>query len=765
MSRKKKLTRVFVVLLILLSFAIQVIEPANVSIAKAASEYVPPKGSDKAVYQSGLDLSKKKGTYYTTEKETYIDTTRFVIYLDKGVEVPVNIIELLNSIMNAVEKETGYKFYVKHFMDREYWGMDDELGKYFSTANVLKKVNPNHEKIEIVVPNKNRIMHTYASGENGLFLSEQFLNQQNGTNYNIIMELLRIVWERNGSNLGYTLEDGFVEYYTELISKKYPSIKSTYDSTSRISDYENLISEDNMENLFTYSTIGVDKNKLGYRIICYIIEKYGKEKLLKLRNNVTDKIQAVVPIPMGIVVKEFKSELSKNFFVEFAKWHSKNLKRFGDKDMSIYGDWYYKDGSLYKYFGKDKNVVVPKSADNIDYYAFTANVTMETIELPSTLKYLPTFENCVNLKKINIPDSITVLSGYSFYGCSSLKEVIFPKKITEIGPNEFTDCTALTEINIPEGITTIGTAAFLGCTSLKKVTLPSTLKEMNQTVFYGCTSLESIVIPNGVEILSPAIFSGCTNLKSIKLPKNLKEIDFSVFWNCSSLKKIILPDELTKIGDSAFNFSGLTSIEIPGKVTEIGDFAFGSNKSLKKIYIPKSVKSIGENAFYNCVGFTIYGEKGSYAETYAKNHGYIFEVIKAAESNTKVYEETKTEKNQKELLIDELTELFNKYSTTLDGEKSEKYAYDLYEAYKKAGSELFINVLSQFDKKKISSVNGILKLLVSEAILTDSNKAIIGLSKVYNSLLKEKNLSGMKKYINYDLYTWVLYYKITLNIN
>ncbi len=623
-----KAIRVFVVLLILLSFAIQVIEPANLSIAKAATKYVPPKGSDKAVYQSGLDLSKKKGKYYTTEKETYIETTRFVLYLDEGIEVPVNIIDLLNKIMNAIEKETGYKFYVKHFLDIEYWGMDGELDGYFNTASELKKINSDHERIEIVVPNIGDGRQIYSSGGYGLFLTDQYLNQENGTSYNIIMELLRIVWGRNGSDFGATLEDGFVEYYTELISKEYPTIKSNYDAKSSVTDYENLITEDNIEDIFIYNTIGLDRNKLGYRISCYIIEKYGKDKYRKVRDRVTEQTQHNGPVSMNIIATVIKSELSKDFFKNFAKWHSKNRKRFGDKDMSTYGDWYYKNDSLFKYLGKDKNVVVPKTVDSINYYAFTANVTMETIKLPSTLIGLPTFENCINLKKINIPDSITVLGGFTFYGCSSLKEVILPKYITEIGPNEFTECTSLTEINIPEGVTTIGTATFFGCTSLKKVTLPSSLKTFDQTVFSKCTSLENIVIPKGVTALSNALFMDCTKLKNITLPDKIKVIPYGAFWGCTSLSTIKLPSELTTIEYAAFDFAGLTSITIPGKVTTIEDYAFANNQSLKTVYIPKSVKSIGENAFAYSGKITIYGAKGTYAETYAKKNGFTFKIKK-----------------------------------------------------------------------------------------------------------------------------------------
>jgi len=50
------------------------------------------------------------------------------------------------------------------------------------------------------------------------------------------------------------------------------------------------------------------------------------------------------------------------------------------------------------------------------------------------------FENCVNLRKVVIPEGVTEIPAYCFKGCTALKTVKIPRSLTMIGNEAFADC-------------------------------------------------------------------------------------------------------------------------------------------------------------------------------------------------------------------------------------------------------------------------------------------------------------------------------------
>ena len=241
-------------------------------------------------------------------------------------------------------------------------------------------------------------------------------------------------------------------------------------------------------------------------------------------------------------------------------------------------------------------------------------------------------------REVIVPNGVTSIGRWAFYGCSGLTSITIPNGVTSIGENAFNSCSGLTSITIPNGVTSIGENAFDGCSGLTSITLPNSVKSIGDCAFSGCSGLTNITIPNRVARIGFAAFSGCSGLTSISIPNSVTSIEKYAFSGCSGLASIMLPDSVMSIEYSAFSgCSGLASIVVnegntryysagnciiekkkgrlvlgcksstipaDGSVTSIGEHAFSGCSGLTSITIPDSVTSIESFAFSGCSGLT-----------------------------------------------------------------------------------------------------------------------------------------------------------------
>ena len=283
-------------------------------------------------------------------------------------------------------------------------------------------------------------------------------------------------------------------------------------------------------------------------------------------------------------------------------------------------DFEIENGTLTKYKGSSSVVVIPDNVTSIGRYAFYG---------------------CEGLTSITIPNSVTSIGAYVFYGCAGLTSVTIGNGVTSIGGSAFRGCSGLTNITIPDSVTKIGGGAFCGCSGLTSITIPNSVTSIGDDAFYGCSKLQgiyitdiaawcnisgvgnlmsyygannknlylnnelatSITIPNRVKTIPSYAFYSCSGLTSVTIPDSVTSIGDDAFSGCERLTSITIPDSVTSIGSWAFcNCSSLTSVMIPDSVTSIGGSAFRGCTGLTSITIPDSVTSIGSQAFYNCIG-------------------------------------------------------------------------------------------------------------------------------------------------------------------
>ena len=236
---------------------------------------------------------------------------------------------------------------------------------------------------------------------------------------------------------------------------------------------------------------------------------------------------------------------------------------------------------------------------NMQYDAngFSSCNSLRRIVLPKSVTELgyASFTNCNKLEEVVLQEGLTKIYGSSFNECNQLKSINIPSTVTTIDGSAFSSCSSLTSVTFEEGskLTSIGNDAFSRCSQLKSIDLPTSLTTIGWSAFYGCSELESVNIPSNVVGIDRYAFYGCNNLTSVKFEEGSKltSIGESVFSGCSQLKSIDIPASVISIGQSTFSScTSLTEFNIPedSKLTSIGTDAFNGNK-FTSFFIPRGL--------------------------------------------------------------------------------------------------------------------------------------------------------------------------------
>ena len=223
------------------------------------------------------------------------------------------------------------------------------------------------------------------------------------------------------------------------------------------------------------------------------------------------------------------------------------------------------------------------------------------------------------LANLNLAGANIVSGGSDYYHTSSFGVYYYTSNDT-ISDYMFLNCIALRNVTLPNSVTSIGNSAFSGCTSLISITIPNSVTSIGDDAFYSCTRLTNITIPNNVTSIGDNAFYSCTSLTSITIPNSVTSIGNHAFAS-SGLTSVIIPNSVTSIGNYAFqDCSRLTSITIGNNVTSIGGSAFSGCSKLVEIYsknpTPPSVYGYtGGYSFSNATkkACRLYVPTGSYA--------------------------------------------------------------------------------------------------------------------------------------------------------
>lgn len=161
------------------------------------------------------------------------------------------------------------------------------------------------------------------------------------------------------------------------------------------------------------------------------------------------------------------------------------------------------------------------------------------------------FTDCVNLKSIFIPDSVTKIHYVggecgAFSGCQNLTSI----KVSENNPVYHSSGNCIIETAtktlvvgcqssiIPDdgSVTSIGEGAFQDTDNLRNLNLPNTITSVGRAAFRGCENLTIVVLPSSLTFIETSAFANCDYIycevpyQPFGVKKGWKSKDATVYW-------------------------------------------------------------------------------------------------------------------------------------------------------------------------------------------------------------------------------------------
>ena len=252
---------------------------------------------------------------------------------------------------------------------------------------------------------------------------------------------------------------------------------------------------------------------------------------------------------------------------------------------------------------------IPTDITIIGQQAVCSN-ELKTITIPEGISILEdeAFMRCPNIEYINLPSSLTEIGGYAFFQLKNLKKISGNSKfISDDGYylfkldfrgktmlTNFASGANLTSYVIPDGIEVIESYAFYYANALKDLTFPKSLTDLASAhCFEGTYDIETIYGPNVTDDNRSLVVDGTLlyvapkGLKEYTTPKGVTKISYGGLARKPELENIVISDDVLTVGDAI----SCRPYEIP-----LG-YILQDNPNLKTVTISANMRILGMDPF------------------------------------------------------------------------------------------------------------------------------------------------------------------------
>lgn len=175
-----------------------------------------------------------------------------------------------------------------------------------------------------------------------------------------------------------------------------------------------------------------------------------------------------------------------------------------------------------------------------------------------------------------------------YKGCMN---TVIPESVTTIGKDAFISCGMYGTFNIPDAVTSIEDYAFFGCRTLDHIKLSedNNLASIGMWAFRDCEDLKDVLYLNSIDFIGFGAFQGCSKIPGIFFGSILRKIEAQAFLACYNLQHVTFwAPAPPYVGKGAFHYE----FNIPMFIRCGSTAAFEEEMPEQKLFIEEGYYSL-----------------------------------------------------------------------------------------------------------------------------------------------------------------------------
>lgn len=228
-------------------------------------------------------------------------------------------------------------------------------------------------------------------------------------------------------------------------------------------------------------------------------------------------------------------------------------------------------------------------------------------------QYGDIFSGCTALKSVTLPDNLKIIPLGTFYGCSSLEQVVFGSISPDFlnsglgyGNQVYTNCLNLHKVYVdsiddwyrlcqgaethsytsPFAVSGSGTL-YVNKQAVASALFPAGVATIWERTYAYITSIVGIVvIPQTVTTIKDEAFRGCSGIQSVEIPAGTSFAGYATFYGCIALTNVVFNGGVNIVNNMFYGCSELATIRISGSgsFSKSGSNQFSGCLKLSNIY-------------------------------------------------------------------------------------------------------------------------------------------------------------------------------------